>query len=288
MFHEHSIPIIQKADGLAKKGDLINSYKMLRDLPFSDFCDLMMKVPSEYDSLGKIIPRLPSDDIQKNWTGHHGYPLMVKSSAIIRLFQNLRLRITGQDLGGKILDYGCGWGRLLRLMYYFTDPEFTFGIDPMQKSLKICMENGLKSNFALCESIPSSIPFHQIKFDFIYAYSVLTHTAEVVTQSILRVVRSHITETGLFIVTIRPIEFWDLRKSTVGSEQVSKIKTLHRDRGYAFLPLSLDGKPSDTYGEASISFEYFTELAEKEKWRIACFDSDYQEPYQIMVALVPL
>lgn len=287
MFHHYAMPILSAANKAAEKQDQKAVYRCLRELPFSDFCQAMISVPSEFGALSKILPRLPSDEVQRNWTGHSGDALMLKSCSIARLFQNLKLRFSGRDIGGKILDYGCGWGRLLRLMYYFTDPEFTYGVDPMNSSLKLCREHGVGGNLALCDSIPSSLPFGETKFDFVFSYSVLTHTSEDSTRAILRVVRNHIEKTGVFVVTIRPEEFWDMRRSALGADKANALRIQHIQKGYAFAPMFLDGKPSETYGETSISFEYFGKLAAEEGWKVECFDCDFQEPYQIMAALVP-
>lgn len=287
MFHRYTIPILAAANEAATLQNQKAMYNHLRELPFSDFCQAMMSIPPEFDSLAKNIPRLPPKEIQEGWTGFSGDPLMLKSCSIVRLFQNTKLRITGSDLGGRILDYGCGWGRLLRLVHYFTDPEFIYGVDPMESSLELCRNYGLASHLALCDSIPTSLPFEDTKFDFVFSYSVLTHTSEESTRAILRVVRNCIESSGVFVVTIRPEEFWNIRRTSLGNDKVNTLIAQHNQNGYAFVPMFLNGKPSSTYGETSISFDYFKILALEEGWRVAYFDCDFQEPFQIMVSLVP-
>lgn len=56
----------------------------------------------------------------------------------MRLFDLISWRVTGAGLENKkILDYGCGWGRLLRLMNYYSDPDRVCGVDAMQESLTV-------------------------------------------------------------------------------------------------------------------------------------------------------
>ena len=286
MFHRYAIPKLVAANEAAKRSNIQEVYSHLRELPFSDFCDAMISVPKEYEFLAKALPRLPSEENQMIWTGFSGDALMNKSCSIIRLFQNINYRITGNNIGGNILDYGCGWGRLIRLMHYFSDPKFTYGVDPLQSSLNLCREYGVDGHFALCDMIPVNLPFGDTKFDFACSYSVLTHTSEEVTRAILRVVRNYIEQSGVFIVTIRPEEFWELRRASLGNKVDEFIK-MHNDKGYAFEPMLFDGKSSNTYGETSISFEYFKKMAFEEGWNVVSFDCDFQEPYQVMASLVP-
>lgn len=63
---------------------------------------------------------------------------MSRSCSLLRLFDLISWRVTGAGLENKkILDYGCGWGRLLRLMNYYSDPDRVCGVDAMQESLTV-------------------------------------------------------------------------------------------------------------------------------------------------------
>ncbi|MFO1405035.1 MAG: class I SAM-dependent methyltransferase [Azonexus sp.] len=289
MLHSYSTPILAEANGFALNEDTKSVYSKLRELPFADFCELMFIVPSCYKGLRKLLPTMPADDIQKRWTGHSGHQLLAKSCNIVRLFQTISYRINGRGLERcNLLDYGCGWGRLMRLMNYFTDQESLYGVDPMQLSLDVCREHRVNGELALCQSVPSDLPFRGVKFDFVYSYSVFTHTSEDSSRAIMRAVRRQISDKGIFVITVRPIEFWEVRRPTFGDAKVQELIDKHSSIGFAFEPTTLDGKSSSsTYGETSMSFEYLRQMAATEGWKLALIDCDVQEPYQIMVALTP-
>jgi 2-polyprenyl-3-methyl-5-hydroxy-6-metoxy-1,4-benzoquinol methylase len=80
---------------------------------------------------------MASEDIQKAWAGNSG-------DAACRhpdLRQAVRQR--------KVLDFGCGFGRMLRPMYFFNDPEHVYGVDPWDRSIDICRQDGLLGQLAV-------------------------------------------------------------------------------------------------------------------------------------------
>ena len=206
-----------------------------------------------------------------------------------RLFEIIHFRTNGCSLKGKrILDYECGWGRLLRLMYYFSDPDHVYGIDPWDRSLEVCRDCGIVDNVALCESVPSSLPFADVQFDFAFSFSVFTHLSEPAARALLRATRDRIAPGGIYVVTIRPVEFWSVRRSALGDTVYESMVRQHSARGFAFMPPPFTGeKNNETYGETSISFEFMRAMARQEGWNVVAFDREMMEPYQVLVALSP-
>lgn len=286
MFHNYAIPCLDRANIVASRGDIAGMWCELRKLPFSDFCQCMHSVPMQFSSIITAIPKIPPVSIQNQYTGHSGNNLMIRSCNAVRLLQVMSYRVLGRNLSGKILDYGCGWGRLLRLMYYFSDPAQTYGVDPMTTSLQLCRQYGVNSNLDLCTTVPQSLPFNVV-FDFVYSFSVFTHTSKEATRAILRTVRNVISSNGLFVITIRPIEFLGIVRDKLGDSVVNSMIDEHERTGFSFTPLNLDGKKSPTFGEATMSFEFLHNLARETDWKISNIDTDFNEPFQIFVALTP-
>jgi SAM-dependent methyltransferase len=291
MLHAYASPTVEQAERLARSGDRVEVLHKLRQLPLGDFCQLLLEVGNgSYGELTRVLPRMPSEQDQKQWTGNSGHPLMIKSCNIARLFEIISYRATGTGLSGKrMLDYGCGWGRLLRLMYYYSDFNQVYGADPWDRSLEVCRASGIVENLTLCEEVPQVAPFEGVKFDFAFAFSVFTHLSEFAARSVLRACRMAMAETGIFVITIRPIEFWELRKAALKATTIEKVLREHNERGFAFTPMPFPRNvESTTYGETSMTVEFLGEMVGQEGWELAFYDRDLMEPFQLIVALRPI
>ena len=42
----------------------------------------------------------------------------------------------------SVLDFGCGYGRLARLFYYYIKQDNFYGVDPWDRSINECLDNG--------------------------------------------------------------------------------------------------------------------------------------------------
>jgi LPS sulfotransferase NodH len=85
------------------------------------------------------IPPLPTPSEQVTWAGDSGLPLMLRTSDYTKLMVNRYLRSRTKRLSEVyFLDYGCGWGRIMRFMAALIPTSHIFGVDPMQASLDIC------------------------------------------------------------------------------------------------------------------------------------------------------
>lgn len=108
-----------------------------------------------------------------------------------------------------MLDYGCGWGRLIRLLYKYTPPARIYGVDPWDKSIDICKESGIRADLAVSDYLPKTLPFEGKKFDLIYAFSVFTHLSERAATMALAACRERIKNDGMMVITARPLSYWD-------------------------------------------------------------------------------
>jgi 2-polyprenyl-3-methyl-5-hydroxy-6-metoxy-1,4-benzoquinol methylase len=116
--------------------------------------------------------------------------------------------LTNSDISmAKVLDFVCGWGRLIRLLYKLTSVDNIYGVDPWDRSIEICTNDGVKGNLALSEYVPETLPFDE-QFDLIFAFSVFTHLSEKTTYKVLSTLRNYISKDGLLVITIRPREHW--------------------------------------------------------------------------------
>lgn len=279
---------IEAAERLAQSGNFEEVYRELQHLTLADFCELIADVPPKYPELQNILPRMPSEAIQKRWVGDSGARLIGRSCAVVRLFDGLSWRISGRSLRGRtVLDYGCGWGRLLRLMYYAAGPTTVYGVDPTQESLDICRDCGITERITLCDRIPEHLPFPGIQFDFIFSFSVFTHLPEWLAGHVLGVARRRIADGGIYVITVRPMEFWAAAQPAGGKAGLQALQEAHEREGHAFLPIPpTEDHAAATWGDTTYSLARLQRLVSAAGWQIAAIDRDLSESFQIAVALV--
>ena len=257
--------------------------RLLRNIPLDAFGHLLLDVPPEFPNLKAFFPSMPPDAVQDNWTGNHGITLLQRSAAFVRTLVSGYEAMTGHAIeDATVLDYGCGWGRLIRLLYKYVAHEQIYAVDPWDASIELCREHGIKAHLALSEFVPRSLPFAR-RFDLIYAFSVFTHLSEKTAHVVLSTLRDHIADTGLLVLTIRPKEYW--HGASPGAVAAAMIKT-HDKAGFAFIPLNLfpiDGEI--TYGDTSISLGYFD--AHFPQWKLARVDYNLIDVYQVILFFQP-
>jgi trans-aconitate methyltransferase len=192
--------------------------------------------------------------------------------------------LTGKKIeDARVLDFGCGWGRLIRLCYKYVPFENIYGVDPWDESIKECKDHGVKANLEISDWVPYSLPFEQ-KFDLIFAFSVFTHLSEKTTQTVLETLRKYIKKDGLLVVTIRSKEYWHVYNQGALESMLMKV---HDEKGYAFMPHQRPPVDGDiTYGDTSISIEYFENHFPS--WEIESVEFNEVDQFQVVLFLKPV
>jgi 2-polyprenyl-3-methyl-5-hydroxy-6-metoxy-1,4-benzoquinol methylase len=231
----------------------------LRKLGLSDFGLFLNSLPNkEFPMVSRLLPKMPKADIQISWTGSSGTTLLQQSIDFVRaasagfsLYSDLKMSTA------KVLDYGCGWGRIARLMYFFVEEENLFGLDPWDKSIEICHSDGFGANFLISDYLPRDLPVPDAKFDLIYAFSVFTHLSERAAVMSLKVLTRYLSNDGVLAITIRPQEYWTYDRNATGTQLSKQLLELHESRGFAFKPHEREAVDGDiTYGDTSLSLDW--------------------------------
>lgn len=259
----------------------------LRQLGLDDFGEVLLSMPDqEYPKLSRLLPAMASDEVQRNWTGNQGLALLQQTTAFVRALSYHYTRVTGRQLDdSSILDFGCGYGRIARLLYYFTAEEKIFGVDPWDRAIELCQESGLGTNFVVSDYLPTFLPVGETKFDLMYAFSVFTHLSRRAMTTSLSTLRKYIGDDGLLAITIRPVEYWEHDPHT-SAEQKAALAVRHRKEGFAFNPHNRAPIEGDvTYGDASISLDWIA--ATFPEWTIKATDRCLNDPFQRYVFMVP-
>lgn len=270
--------ILARAEMHAKKSNSFESVlDILRELPLEDFGLFLFGMPNDlYPALSNVLPSMPNDNIQKLWTGYSGEHLFEQTAAFSRILINNFFRYAGRSLQDcNIMDFGVGYGRIFRMMYYFSSPDRLWGVDAWQKSLDLCLLSRLQGNFVLSQSMPIDLLVGQTKFDLIFSFSVFTHLSPKAAAICLGTLRKYIQPNGLLILTIRPIEIWQIFG-------VEEYQQKHQQDGLAHRPHPLP--EGETYGDTSLNRSFF----ETEDWTCVALDRSVVDPYQVACILKPL
>jgi SAM-dependent methyltransferase len=280
-------PLLWKANRLMAAGRRGDAFRTLRRLPTRGIGELLLDVPARFGALRAALPRMPAEEVQRAWTGNAGRVLLAQTCAFVDTIEAAFTNLCGRGLqGATILDYGCGWGRILRIMYRYSAPESLYGVDPWPESLEICRATGLLGNLARCEEVPQDLPFAGATFDLVYAFSVLTHLSESTAAAVVGAIRRRIAPGGLLALTVRPVEYWALHSWFPDGTSAEAMRARHQARGFAFIPHlrePIDGQV--TFGDASISLAYIRQLWSE--WDVAGHTTNAVDPYQTVVFLKP-
>ena len=150
------------------------------------------------------------------------------------------------------LDFGCGYGRVVRFLLERVPRERVFVSDVVKEGVDFCAsEFGVRPIYSQAELghvSPGS-------FDFIYAISVITHLNERNSIAFLRLLGESLTEGGIALFTThgrRSIENAGLYGSEYEARK-SEIGALVEERGIAYVPYDF---ADDDYGMTWHSKEY--------------------------------
>ena len=281
------MPILEAANEAAQSFDRTACLDHLRKAGFDDFGSVLFSLPIErFPDLAKVLPRMATEETQERWTSTKGRELLNQSLGIVRIFESIYWRNAKKPLSAaRILDFGCGYGRLVRLMYFHQDPASVFGCDPWENSIILCEQSGLTANISKSDYLPDNLPYEDQSFDFIYAFSVFTHLSERATRQCLAVLRRKIKNDGVLVITVRPTEYWKhLRR--LGHSDMDALEAEHRRRGFSFKPH--DRAPVDgdiTYGETTMTAEYISKHFPD--WKPVAVERQLIDPLQLFVTLLP-
>jgi SAM-dependent methyltransferase len=156
--------------------------------------------------LERLLPALPPEALQLQFTGRCGDQTLKDGFRNYRLFREIARTHLGELSGARVLDFGCGWGRILRFFLRDVRAQNLMGVDCEPNVIEFCRRTNPSIRCELVDPLPpSSLPTGW--FDFIYSYSVFSHLSEHAHLEWLREFHRILRPNGLLAVTTRPREF---------------------------------------------------------------------------------
>lgn len=236
------------------EGDLRSLFREVHDDDL--WTVLLWKRYSGYPGIRAVLPNLPNPALQAQVVGHSGMSLARESRDVYVTLRGVYERHGSKPLDqSTLLDFGCGWGRLLRFFAKDLAAERLFGCDSDPYLVGLCEGLGVRAAVTTSDPVPDSLPFSG-PFDLVYSYSVFTHLSERAHLACIETIASSMAPGGILVVTVRPPGFIP-GAAGLGARLRRRRATEGRSTEYSFTPA--DAPPIDgevPYGDAVIPIGY--------------------------------
>ncbi len=268
------------------------SLALFRDLDVDLWALLLTQEQERFPHIRALLPDVPDPALQALWNGASGAQLAEQSrSFYAKTTERFREHADGPLERARVLDFGCGWGRLTRMFARDVAPGHLFGCDPSEDILEVCRQSRVPATLARTEFVPERLPFAE-PFDLAFSFSVFTHLSERAHESCLRALHAALRPGAVLVVTVRPPEY--LRLSELMRPALAELGPDPRARlaepRYVFVPHPAE--PSHfqyeggemTYGETVVTLPYV-----RERWaplfELVAVDALVGDLQQVMLTL---
>ena len=237
-------------------------------------------------------PVMPDRKYQRIVSGREGRSIMA-DAMMFRNFLKSLLADHARPLAAdtRILEFGCGWGRILRTFLDEVSPEYLVGIDAQEWMLDIARQTTMRPGYAMywrTAPLPQGdLPANT--FDLIYAYSVFSHLSEKAANAWIAEFARILAPGGIVCVTTRPrkhIQMWgnphEHSEHTPGYAKIfanAEEDLARYDAGeFIFHPAGSHELTDELYGEAVVPEAYARQHWTKDLQFIGYFE-DYARSY---------
>lgn len=254
--------------------DLSNAPQLLKNVPMAVFAASLLNPADHFPRASAFLPRMAAEGVQKDWTGSSGTVLLETSIAFMQqlLVAMSEAHISPTD--ATVLDFGVGWGRLIRLWLKYLPPQQVSGCDAWDMSLNLAKSCGLHNRLVKTDSLLNELPFAESSFDLIYAFSIFTHLDEAAFNSCLSGLSRMLKPAGVIVFSVRPTEFWLTR-----SDLPDRADYLSR-AGFVFRCESAE----DThFGDTTLDLSLLQEILIKSDLRLLGLEWSPCDPLQVVV-----
>ena len=208
----------------------------------------------EYDgwpNIRALLPAVPDPALQASWNGTSGAALAAQGVAFYRRLCDRYAAHGAVPLeAARVLDFGCGWGRLTRMLARDVTPGQPVRVRPRRRaSSTSAATDRVPAELARSDFLPQRVPFDG-PFDLAFAFSVFTHLSERAADACLDALHAALAPGGILVLTVRPPSYLE----------GGRLRAL-----FTFVPHAAEpshpqwGGGEMTYGETVIPLAYVRE-----------------------------
>jgi SAM-dependent methyltransferase len=159
----------------------------------------------QFPEVASYLPGMPAEELQAEFTGSTGDQTMREGFSFYRQCVTAYKQYTRQPLR-RVLDFGCGWGRVIRFFLKDVEPNNLYGLDHSERAIEACRATNHWCQFLLTATFPPTA-LKAKSFDLIYAYSVFSHLSEEAHTSWLEEFSRIANQGGVVVLTTFPRTF---------------------------------------------------------------------------------
>ncbi len=151
----------------------------------------------------------------------------------------------------RLLDWGCGCGRITRFFSKHIGHLEVHGCDIDREQIEWCTANLPKAQFALLSPFPPTTYANDM-FDIVTSWSVLTHLRRDVQLDWLKEMRRIIAPGGLFLASVSGESYLHF------VSQEAQLEVMEKGISDSFLDRALDGIAPESYYRATLQRKNYT------------------------------
>jgi len=212
-------------------------YEYMKSKTDEQFLDLLCQAENTSVIDGFKMPVFPDESLQKQFVGSSGGTSLKNEGWLFyKLVKEYCHRFNVPiNSTTKILDFGCGWGRMIR--FYFKDmpSRNIYGVDVDPEIIQICKDTLNYGNYSTCDPLPPTT-FADDSFDIIFSYSVFSHLREDVANKWIQEFSRILKPNGILVATTQGEGFLDFCKS-LNENPEQKTTGWHEALANCFLPI---------------------------------------------------
>jgi SAM-dependent methyltransferase len=220
-------------------------------------------------ALRDVLPGLPEEEVQRHWTFRTGDDTLVEGFGIYLLVRDLYTRHIGEFGDAQaVLDFGCGYGRVIRFFLRDIDHDRLTGTDYNASLVDFCRVSNRWCSFVRNDAEPP-LPFQKDQFQCVFVYSVFSHFSEVMHLHWLKELKRIVRPGGALVLSVR-------RRNFIESLRVMRESAKEDDSGILLRMLVDTERELARYDAGEFCFSPYTAVVDP-WWGEACIPRTYIE-----------